>query len=48
MTPEKVQSISERYIELYEKITGEGFVKPDSENVLNRVEGAIKNALASL
>jgi phosphoribosylaminoimidazole-succinocarboxamide synthase len=48
MTPEKVQSISERYIELYEKITGEGFVKPDSENVLNRVEGAIKGALASL
>jgi len=48
MTPEKVQSISERYIELYEKITGESFVKPDSENVLNRVEGAIKNALASL
>jgi len=48
MTSEKVQSISERYIELYEKITGEAFVKPEGENVLNRVEGAIKNALASL
>nr|WP_294794205.1 phosphoribosylaminoimidazolesuccinocarboxamide synthase [uncultured Mucilaginibacter sp.] len=48
MTPEKVQSISERYIELYEKITGENFVKPNAENVLSRVEGAIKNALASL
>lgn len=48
MTTEKVQSISERYIELYEKITGETFVKPEGENVLNRVEGAIKKALASL
>jgi phosphoribosylaminoimidazole-succinocarboxamide synthase len=48
MTPEKVQSISERYIELYEKITGESFVKPDEQNVLSRVEGAIKNALSSL
>lgn len=48
MTPEKVQSISERYIELYEKITGETFVKPDAENVISRVETAITNALASL
>ncbi|MGY3212573.1 phosphoribosylaminoimidazolesuccinocarboxamide synthase [Mucilaginibacter sp. HD30] len=48
MTTEKVQSISERYIELYEKITGEEFVKPEGENVLSRVEGAIKNALAGL
>lgn len=48
MTPEKVQSISERYIELYEKITGESFVKPDEKNVLSRVEGAIRNVLSSL
>jgi len=48
MTAEKVQSISERYIELYEKITGEEFVKPEGENVLSRVEGAIKNALSGL
>src|SRR5476649_2459026 len=38
MTEEKVESISERYIELYEQITGENFVKPDAQNVLNRVE----------
>src|SRR5580704_3318815 len=38
MTKEIVQSISERYIELYEQITGERFIKPGSENVLNRVE----------
>jgi phosphoribosylaminoimidazole-succinocarboxamide synthase len=45
MTKEIVQSISERYIELYEQITGEGFIKPGGENVLNRVEKSINNAL---
>src|SRR5476651_2070012 len=34
MTYDIVQSISERYIELYEQITGERFVKPENENVL--------------
>src|SRR3984885_6146288 len=45
MTKEIVQSISERYIELYEQITGERFIKPGGENVLDRVEKAINNAL---
>ncbi|NHA03214.1 phosphoribosylaminoimidazolesuccinocarboxamide synthase [Mucilaginibacter sp. HC2] len=48
MTPEIVQSISERYIELYEQIIGEVFVKPDNESVLNRVENSIKAALTNL
>jgi phosphoribosylaminoimidazole-succinocarboxamide synthase len=48
MTPEIVNSIAERYIELYEQITGETFVKPDADNVLNRVEDAIKKALIAL
>ena len=48
MTPEIVQSISDRYIELFEKITGEKFIKPENKNVLNRVEEAINNALRSL
>lgn len=48
MTPEKVESISERYIELFEQITGEDFVKPDTGNVLTRVENAINNALTTL
>jgi phosphoribosylaminoimidazole-succinocarboxamide synthase len=48
MTAAIVQSISERYIELYEKITGETFVKPADINVLSRVEDAIKKALAIL
>ena len=48
MTKEIVQSISERYIELYDQITGEGFIKPGNENVLLRVENAINNALSAL
>lgn len=38
MTKDVVNSISERYIELYENIVGEKFVKADSENVLQRIE----------
>jgi len=48
MTPAIVQSISERYIELYEQITGEEFVKHENKNVLNRVEKSITDALAIL
>lgn len=48
MTPDIVNSISERYIELYEQIVGEPFVKSDSESVLNRVESGIKQALTNL
>jgi phosphoribosylaminoimidazole-succinocarboxamide synthase len=48
MTGEKVTSISERYIELYEQITGEKFVKPGEEDVLKRVESAINNALTTM
>ena len=38
MTDEVVQHISERYIELYEQITGEKFVREESSDVLARVE----------
>ncbi|MFD0764975.1 phosphoribosylaminoimidazolesuccinocarboxamide synthase [Mucilaginibacter lutimaris] len=48
MTPEIVSSISERYIELYEQITGEKFIKPELADVIKRVENAIKGALASI
>jgi len=48
MTNEIVQSISERYIELFEQITGEQFIKPGDENVLARVEKAINNELTAL
>ncbi|MBE0652914.1 MAG: phosphoribosylaminoimidazolesuccinocarboxamide synthase, partial [Bacteroidales bacterium] len=45
MSKEFVQSVSERYIELYEQITGEKFVKEDTSKILNRVE---KNILTFL
>jgi phosphoribosylaminoimidazole-succinocarboxamide synthase len=48
MTPEIVKSISERYIELYENITGKKFVKTDEMHVLQRVEASINAALAAL
>ncbi|MGF7036999.1 phosphoribosylaminoimidazolesuccinocarboxamide synthase [Mucilaginibacter lappiensis] len=48
MTPDIVKSISERYIELYEQIIGETFVRPDNASVLNRVETGIKQALSNL
>ncbi|WP_166383101.1 phosphoribosylaminoimidazolesuccinocarboxamide synthase [Polaribacter sp. 11A2H] len=38
MTDDKVIEISNRYIELYEQITGEAFVKATTDNVLNRIE----------
>ena len=48
MTGEFVHSVSERYIELYEKITGEAFVKDESENIPERIENNVKNMLARL
>ena len=45
MTPEYCESVSERYIELYEKITGEKFVKADSKDVAARIEKNIWNYL---
>lgn len=37
MTDEIVNSISERYIELYENITGEKFVKENTDNIEKRI-----------
>ena len=48
MTKEIVSSISERYIELFEQITGESFVKGDNKQVLARVEESINTALRNL
>lgn len=38
MTPEIVEGISERYIELYEHITGENFNRENTEDLLKRIE----------
>ena len=49
MTDEFVASVSDRYIELYEKITGEKFVKDDNGiDPLERIEANVKNILARL
>jgi phosphoribosylaminoimidazole-succinocarboxamide synthase len=48
MSPEIVESISERYIELFEQITGNPFVKSNNQEVLVRVENAVKHALERL
>ncbi|MBI2968003.1 MAG: phosphoribosylaminoimidazolesuccinocarboxamide synthase [Bacteroidetes bacterium] len=45
MSDEFVESVSERYIELYEKITGEKFVRSDNNNALLRVESNINRFL---
>lgn len=45
MTEEKINEISDRYIELYEKIIGEKFVKSDVSNIIHRIE---KNVLSFL
>lgn len=42
MSDEYIQSVSERYIELYEHITGEKFVKAEVSNIEERIE---KNVL---
>ena len=46
MTDEIVDNISNRYIELYEHITGEKFIKEDTASVLKRVESNILRFLS--
>lgn len=45
MTEEYCNSVSERYIELYEKIVGEPFIKADVSNVSERIEENISRYL---
>lgn len=48
MTDEWVETISERYIELYETLMGRKFVKADNNKVLDRVEANVLKALEKL
>lgn len=48
MTPEVVKGITERYIELYENITGQKFVKGEGTNVLKRIEDNVTACLKTL
>jgi phosphoribosylaminoimidazole-succinocarboxamide synthase len=45
MTPAVINSITERYIELYESITGENFERLDTDNPLGRIESGINSWL---
>ncbi len=45
MTDEYIVSVSERYIELYENILGESFVKADISNIEARIEKNVLNFL---
>lgn len=47
MTEEYVGSVSDRYIELYENIVGEKFVKADTDNLAARIEKNITEYLQS-
>jgi phosphoribosylaminoimidazole-succinocarboxamide synthase len=48
MTKEFVDQVSERYIELYESITGEKFQKADASEVVNRIERNVNNRIKDL
>lgn len=48
MTPEIISQISERYIELYEHIVGEKFIKSETNNVEKRIEENLNNWLKTI
>ncbi len=48
MTPAIVESITDRYIELYENITGEKFVKAEGDNIEERIEKNVTEWLNKL
>lgn len=47
MTTEKIKEISDRYIELFEQITGDTFVKANTDNVMERIESNVTSFLTS-
>lgn len=48
MTEEFVQSVTDRYIELYEKVTGEAFIKADLSDPANRIQSNVETSLSQL
>ena len=45
MTDDIVRGISDRYVELFEHITGEKFVPQDTEDIATRIERNVTNYL---
>ncbi len=48
MSDDFVESVSERYIELYEKITGEPFIRSDISRMETRIENSIRHFLPGI
>jgi len=48
MDDDRINSISERYIELFENITGETFVRASLENTASRIQNNVENFLNAL
>mgnify|MGYP000400650980 FL=1 len=48
MSDEKINEISERYIELYENITGMRFEKADTGDIMGRIQQNVNTFLGSL
>jgi len=48
MSDEKIEEISNRYIELYENITGKIFVKADNDSILERIEKNVNQYLQTV
>ena len=48
MTDEYCTEVSNRYIELYEHITGEPFVKSEETNIASRIQESVEKCLSSL
>ena len=48
LTDDFIQQVSERYIELYENITGEKFVKANTDNISERINNNVNKALKEL
>ena len=48
MSDPYINSVSERYIELYENITGESFVKADTSHIAHRIQENVLSYLKGL
>lgn len=48
MTPEFINSVSDRYIELYEHVTGNKFVKAEGADLAARIEDHVTDCILNL
>lgn len=48
MTDEFIQTVSDRYIELYEQVTGQPFIKADESNLTTRIADNVLDCLQNL